>query len=481
MTEDYPDIARPPPISFRQSIASMLPQSWQPHVLEKDVDKLVQQLEEIRNQFGRTGTNGQALVDVVKKRANSLRTSIATSRANIQSELAALERLKSVDSLPALQLALTDFVTSAPKSLMAVEVQKVISETPIWQRIEDWNGVTLQATDYLNSKAPEKAAALTKSLNDINSKLKSNPALAELEAVRSHLDKVSRRKEILTELSNKLSRDIRIGLYTLVGTSRKSDPKQRYFAYSSTVDPLMERIKSGSVGLEVVTGSDGTVNREGFTGQITISKEPQKTFAFLAAQFKDNSAAVLRNWESEMLIRIGEVMKNAELDAAIKEMLIARILESACQGSNLLQDLQTNNLTMLQTRVSSNRTWHQATAPKVELDAEVMKQLRPSLSDTLAVVKKGQADILLEQISKKNMRFIGYVLKSDEGTPSARIVEAGDVSGFLIVLSGVDMNNTIASMAEVGKIRNGKVQLSGSASQLAAGRPLFLMPAVSTK
>lgn len=448
-------------------------------VHEKDVDRWITQLEQMRTKYGRTGTNGQALVDVVKKRANNLRNSIAMARVNQQGEEAALEKLRGANSLPALKQALSEFASAAPKSAMITDVQTVISEFPLWTRVDEWNAVTQKVREFVNTKSPDKALPLLNALDEIDTKLKANPALGELETFRSTLSKIGARKEILAEVTNKLNRDVRTGLYTIVGTTDKSSPKQRFFAYASTVDPVKDKFGKGSIGLEVVTGADGTVNRESFVGEISISKEPQKSFDTLASQFKANTGELLKNWEAEMLKRLAEVMKNTDLDASMKELLMARILEAGCKGSHYLELQQASNLEFLQTRTSQNRTWHQATAPRVDIDTDVRKTISPSLSEAYNKVK--QADLPLERLASKRMRFVGFVFRTDEGTAEAKIVESGNMSGALIVIRSADVRGENAALAEVGSIQNGKVKLTGSASQLATGRPLFLMSSGTTE
>ena len=439
------------------------------------LERTLQVVDDLRRKFPNVGTGGTVLIDALHKRTNSLRASVSQATVTRESEFNALKLIREANSLQSLEQALSNFGFQASKSPLADQFAGVLNESKYWKRVTEWNEFTDGIAGYLRTHDAEVIPSLFSRLIALEQSISLNPILETSPALHKTLERIVKRGAILDRLTAELEKDIRSSLSTLEAPTRSGLAPLRFFAYSSYVKDSKNQDRltsSGGKGIEVLTAEDGTVATENLTGVVIVRDDPAKLYNELLGNIKLGRREFLNAWESSFLDLIKAVLKRAELDQKIKEHLIAKLIASASEGSELLSQAWAENLDFLTKRAPKIRTnWYQTAPFNPQLDFEVTDRLNPTLSKTLKDLQSIDAPLRL--IAAGKLHWVGSIQRDAVGQFQAILAKQPKTSGKLYLIQQRLSTGDAAALTLVGTIRDGTQVLSGDQTQFVAGRPLF--------
>ncbi len=116
-----------------------------------------------------------------------------------------------------------------------------------------------------------------------------------------------------------------------------------------------EQSRSGK--FEVVADAEGTVESRTLFPPLSIKQQPRKYVAQHVDYLQEHRAQILANWESEMLLQMGNTLRNQELDPAHRELLVGRMLQTAVQGSIFMEQKLKGTLKHLEDQLKEPADW----------------------------------------------------------------------------------------------------------------------------
>lgn len=433
-------------------------------------DKPLQDIEALRTTYSQAGSNGFKLIDVLQARATSLRSAMREASSTDLKVTSATNQVRQARSLEALHQALESFAASAPNSPMGSDFAAAAKEHEIWLKVTQWNEFTDDLASYLADKTAERAADMLAKLDAIEHAFASNPILAHYPGMRKQFEAMRDRPSILDGLQSSLSNDIRSKLVTLIAAPSKNGELMRFYSYHQYIDGQRLNIsQSTSIGLETVTAGDGTVERTALFGKVQIQENPKQIFDDLTARLRVGRKEVLETWEKVLLNSIASTLKHPDLDHRIKEVLIARILRAAVDGSPFLATGLEQSLELLDLRVSRQTNWFIPAIPKSELDGE-LSHLAGEFS--LSYRSLSHVDDSLKMLANSKLDWVGTIQRDQANETIAWLWKTPAQDGRLYIVRG----GTVApALVRVGQVVARQSTLDKPSSDLLLGRPLFFL------
>lgn len=437
---------------------------------ENTLDKPLQEIDALRSTYAHAGGNGFKLIDVLHARASSLRSAMRAAITSERNMASATNQIRQSRTLEALHQSLESFFTNAPHSPLASDYAAAAKERDLWLKVDQWNGFTDELASYLSEKTPERAAEMLIKLDAIEATFASNPVLAMYPGIRKQFEKSRDLISILSGLEDSLRNDIRSKLITLKAATSRNGQALRFFAYHQYIgSKLVDISRLTNIGLETVTAGDGTVERTTLIGRVEVQQNPKQVFDDLTARLRVGRNNVLANWEGVFLNLIATTLKDPELDHRVKEVLIARLLRAAVDGSTFLDDMLEQDLELLELRVIRQEDWFSPALPKSELDEE-LAHLASDFSRAYRSLSSVDDD--LKVMSNRKLEWVGTIQHDSAGKPMAWLMKAPVRNGQLFVVREVA---NAATLVQVGQIVDQQSNLKESNSDLLVGRPLFFL------
>lgn len=434
-------------------------------------DKPLTDIEALRTTYSQAGANGFKLIDVLQARASSLRSAMREANSMERRVTSATNQVRQARNLEALYQALESFAVTAPNAPVGSDFAAAAKEHNLWLKVTQWNDFTDDLASYLADETPERAAEMLIKLDAMEQAFSSNPILARYPGMRKQFEAMRDRPSILDGLQDSLSNDIRSKLVTLRAAASKNGNLMRFFAYHQYIDgQRLNILQSTSTGLETVTAGDGTVERTALFGKVQIQEDPKQIFDDLTARLRVGRKNVLEDWEGALLNLIATTLKHPDLDHRIKEVLIARILRAAVDGSPFLASSLEQNLELLELRVSRQTGWFTPAIPRSELDGE-LSQLAGEFSLSYRSLSHVNDD--LRMMANSKLDWVGTIQRDSGGITMAWLVKTPARDGRLYVVR----DGTVApALVQVGRVAARQSALDKSSSDLLLGRPLFFLP-----
>jgi hypothetical protein len=438
---------------------------------------LLASIEDLKQQYPKSGTRGSTLLDGLKTRTTALRTAVRQATLAKQNESNALRTIQEANSFQVLEQELKNFIKQFPDSPLVKDFSKAAEERLLWSRVSQWNSFIDSLANYVREKDASKIEDLLKQMNELDVNLQGNPIVAANLGVRSILEKALTREKILDELHDQIENDWRSGLVTIEGVIKRGEDKQRMFAYYTYIQRIANNLENNnSPALEIVNSPDGTTKRTPFIGPVKLMDVPKKHLELLALELKEQRSQILDNWEEEFIKLTTNTLRHKELDHHVKIFLSATIIRSGIDGSKFLSQRLLESLTELELMVNNADNWFQPAKPQYQLESRLAEELSNALKSTLKDVR--QADLPLSKLATNKIPWVGNLQRAGDLRAALNTsAKANDKDGSLYIVEADKDKPDKARMVMVGKLRDGVVKLIDSKeSQLIAGRPLFLLP-----
>ncbi len=468
---------------------------------ERD-DQFVKDLKGLRGRIdaiGRNHPDAKALAEVRKDLAALIGKSTEISpaimeqgtaaQARIQGLYKTIERQQSMDSTmlaidravgdgevfrSSLELLIKDF----PESTQAVDFKRVVGEAPLWKTIDAWNRFIAewQKQDVARIDAA-RAKELLAASNDILRDHGGHPAAAELRLRIPQLESIIRRQDesgvkLYAPLNELFSDPLIASLWMVEAV----DEKERPFTYY-LIAPLPESLANQS-SVQVAHIADFSRNaseklRVPLKSIKYTGSAPQSVIARTAM---DELARINEQlWEQTFIKIIRAINANERLDPILKVMLLQKVLDVACPGSESLKSAFTKFREVLASvpidpAVPWMNTKNEDARRARALATDLLKRLPPLRQATEAAAMSLKT---FKVTPGESYKWVGWLAHDADGGWQCRLAEQTPPNCKLFVARPVAAAKAL-TWSTIGKVNAGKVELDRTEpAAFVQGRPVF--------
>jgi len=390
-----------------------------------------------------------------------------------QREASLLDHLTAtVGNAGAYRAALDGYVQEFSQSPRALAFQRVLAEEPpLWEGVERWNeAIARWATKDLTAVAPQAAKALVAEAQPLLNDLADYPQAEGLKGRVAHLQAISTRvADDGTRVHLKL-----LEVFTdpaVANLWMVWDRQGRRYYSKMQPQPLGQRVR-----VTFLTGFDFSEESVSMALADLLHNERAPQSVISDAAVKDLTGLTDARWEAVFIGMLDKLHSDAKLDPVLKVILLRRVLDVACQGSQVLA----SQLDAYRERLNS---------PDLKLDANWLKP-NDSEAATARIVAEGvlgslppprdaakgvaQAIAALKQPFAPRYAWAGWLVKDDALGWSCRIRPASGAGGDLHVVYRPAAGGPV-SIPKVGELRASGASLSAeNEAALFEGRPVFV-------
>lgn len=448
-------------------------------VTDADVETLISEIKGLTSKFPKAMTQGAKLVDLSNQRAVAVRDSLRKQRREMEQKQLVMVDLRGAKSVGEHETQLRKFVDSLPSDTLSLEFKDALNESMLWKTIDDWNTWCNSLSLQISGRLPaDQCTALAESCDEIRAALDGLPGEAWVPVFVAKAKLYGQREEIVSTLIEELMDSVIIDLYTLKSTLPKeaeADSAERAFIhYESYAEILADTKKVSNKTIStipIVSDSTGGVTNEEFKGKIDIVEEPRQSLRILIRDLNSQKTAIIADWESQMLGLLGRVAQLQNVDGKIKEILFARILAAAREGSPAMKEAFVGVQDELFRTSEKRNRWFIREIYREDISDELLRLLQVART-ALDVKRKEEATQLLS-LSKSRVVWVGSILRDGSGTVSPAFYrdDVPDGTLFTVVAKGAQKGS--GKLVRVGEVRERKGNLQASVETLLPGRPLF--------
>jgi len=411
---------------------------------------------------------------IEEKRINTL-SELLTRRGMAQDALQAVD--VAVGQPERYRAALVTFADKLPDAPQSVDFKRVAEESAIWSQISDWNAFVDQWN--ANDVARLTADQIVQLLGTCKQFLEKHPEFPTNSAVEGkikHLEAIQRRNGPDGKLHsplNELFTDPLIATLWLVETKDEKGELARYYLIAPPPE-LLE--KQASVQLAHMNDFARVANKQVRVrvADITYSGEaPQSKLAKQAMDVLARSNEEL--WEALFGRILGMIQSDQQLDPILKVILLQRVLEIACEGSESMR------LAFVQYREILESVTIDPTVPWMDLKNEDTRRTRELASELLNRLPPfpqvlRQAAVNLNEFKTSpgpKYEWIGWLNRGTAGAWECRLGRTPNRDCKLLVMQSADDKKSFDWVA-IGNLKSGKSELDREKpGAFLAGRPVF--------
>jgi hypothetical protein len=418
------------------------------------------------------------LIDAINNRTIMLQEEISSQRKSMKEKERLLQGIKTATTTAELETSLKSFIEVLPRDPLAKDFKTSLTESAGWKRMDDLifccNLFTKQHADGLR---PQELPELLKQMNSVRSSLDGLPTAPLIERFAKAAELAQNRADILKNLQEDLNESVLIELYTLK-TNRRNRVFLNHEAFENYADAIKKSVGSTKMNLPIISGADGTIINKDFRGPLEYVDEPRASVRILARTLQSKQDEILTDWEDKMLGLMRQIIENGKLDSQIKEMLFARLVSAAREGSITIRESFPGVQEALFPRADARSKWFLENPINLDFDATVKDAFDKACQDALARKEKENVDFT--SLSKSRVVWVGEILKGSSNEMVASFYRSDVPDGQLYTLLGVPGRDENWRLVVVGSVRNQEGQLDRSIGNQIPGRPLYWMRAPSS-
>jgi hypothetical protein len=372
--------------------------------------------------------------------------------------------------------ALLRFVEKLPEAPQSVDFKRIAGEAPLWEEIELWNQFVgkwaQQDVSLLDSRqAEDLLKACTEFLRDHGG----IPDAAEVKRRIPYLEAIVRRAGTDGKLHaplNELFTDPMIATLWMVDMVDKNGEANRYYM----VTPPPEFGERDSVQIAYINDFARVASK-----QAQVSKTEKRFFgqapqSIVAKQAMDELAKLNSGlWEAVFAKIISIIASDAKLDPILKVILLQRVLEVACEGSESLRAAFEPYRELLgSVTIDPSVPWMDLKNEDTRRTRELASELLNRLPQYQEVIKKAASSLTsFKAPLGQEYRWVGWLDREATGKWQIHLPQGLQQDGELFVAQPKDAAQEF-QWALVGRRKNEKVEMGRqNAGVFVQGRPVY--------
>jgi hypothetical protein len=374
--------------------------------------------------------------------------------------------------------ALLAFAEKLPESPEAVDFKRVSEEAKCWEEIIEWNALV----DHWNQQdttrlTPSQVAALSEECRQFVAAHAGFPHLAAVEQKLAHLQAIARRSGPDGKLHmplNELFTDPLIATLWMVEAKDQNGGLVRYYLVAPPPDPVDNQ---ASVQFAHMTDFARVANKQARVkvGDITYSGEaPQSRVAKRAMDILARSNDDL--WESMFGRILVMISGDEQLEPILKVLLLQRVLEIACGGSESLRLAFGPYQEILESvTIDPTVPWMDLKNEDTRRTRELASELLHRLPPMQQVLRRAAANLTAFKAAPgPKYEWVGWLEREPSGVWHCRTPKKPGGGGKLLVARKADGKPGF-EWIKVGDWRGDSARLAQSPNTaLVAGRPVFV-------
>jgi hypothetical protein len=438
---------------------------------ETELDNMLVDLKGMLNRFPRAMVAGRQVVDLATSKATSLRDSVRKQRREMAQKQTLLVGIRAGSTVREHQTQLQRFIDAMPSDSLSLEFMESLKEKDLWQSVEEWNSwcsdAVLQTTGKLE---PSKAATMLERCDRALQTLDGLPGQEAVAVYKKKYESYSTREELLDNVIENLEDSVILEIVTLE-SSKDVRSFIHYDAVAEVSDTIRRTTSNSLTNIPVISDAEGGVSNRDFRGMVTISDEPRQFIRTLIRDLKNSRKSILADWENEWMKILDQIVTAPKVDSKIKELLLARISNTAQDGSSTMM----RTLAKLQDELFKTSEIRGRWYTEMETNDRINKNLFSEFQEA----KKDLGNSLKEEVaafqglSKARLMWAGSLLRDSTGAVASSLYRGDIPDGTLVVVSQDSVNAGRGRVVEVGYVRDRVGELQGNKNELVPGRPLF--------
>ena len=448
-------------------------------VTDTELEAIKSDLKNAVNAYPKGAAKASKLVDTITNRVGALQEEIVSQRRNMKEKERLLQEIKTATTTAELETGLKSFIEALPRDAFTKDFLTVLAESPGWKRMDDWIFCCNQFTkQHAAGLLPQDLPELLKQMNSVRSSLDGLPTALLVERFAKAAELAQNRADIIKTLQEDLNESVLIELYTLQ-TNRRNRVFLNHESFENYADAIKKSVASTKMNLPIISGADGTISNKDFRGQLEYTEEPRASVRILTRTLQSKQDEILADWENKMIGLMRQIIEDGKLDSQIKEMLFARLVSAAREGSISIRESFTGVQDALFPRADARGKWFLENPINFDFDATVKNAFDKACQDALSRKEKENVDFT--SLSKSRVVWVGVILKGSSNDMVASLYRSDVPDGQLYTLLGVPGRNENWRLVMVGSVRNQEGQLDRSIGNQLPGRPLYWMRAPSSQ
>jgi hypothetical protein len=410
----------------------------------------------------------------LQQQANLLKSRLdnhTAAQRRRQREVSLLDRVTAaVGNASTYRSELENYAKEFPQSPRSLAFQRVVAEEPpLWDGISRWNDAVRQwSSRNLSDLAPQAATALVKEAEPLLADMGDYPQAQGLK------DRVAHAQAVASRVAEDGSR-IHLRLIevfndpAVAGLWMVRDKQGRRYYTKVQPTPLGPRLR-----VKFLTGFDFAEESVSLAvDQVELNERaPQSVLSEMT--IRELTRMTDSNWEAAFSGILQRLHSDTKLDPILKTVLLRRVVDVACQGSQpLARALETHRQRLNSPELKLDANWLKpgdADATTARIVAEAVVSSLPSPDEIAPQVAKAQA--ALRQPFAPRYTWTGWLVKDDALGWQCRTRDAHRPGDLYVVhrpaAGGV-------AIVKVGELRAGGATLSATdESVLVEGRPVFV-------
>ncbi len=444
---------------------------------DADLDSVLVDLRGLSSKYPKAASQASKLLDLSIQRATSVRDSIRKQRREMEQRQVSLLGVRKATSSQELENQLKKYVESLPIDPISKEFKEALNESGGWKKMDAWNTWCNDfAVKYVAGLQPQDLMDQVKRMDSIRASINGLPNMQSADRLRQHAEFAQKRGEVLDSLREDFDESVimeLISLQTSVGKPlRNFMNHESYLEYAEMVGKLNPNSKST---LPVVSDVNGAVTNKDFKGKIEVVDEPRTTLRVLVRTLQNKRDSILADWDNQLLTLLRNIVENNKLDGKVKEMIFARILSAAREGSASIEASFGGVQDVLFATSAQRGRWFLESEINFEMSDELKSAFEKSSKDFRILKDKQNAEFIA--LSKSKMVWVGELLRDSTGAVSASLYREDVPDGQLYTIVGIPGKNDNWRLVVVGSVSNREGVLESAVENLLPGRPLFWMRA----
>jgi hypothetical protein len=372
--------------------------------------------------------------------------------------------------------ALLRFVETLPEAPQAVDFKRVAGESPLWEEIELWNQFAKQWRDADVSRLnPTQAANLLKVCTEFVRDHSGIPGAAEVKGRIPHLEAILRRAGTDGKLYaplNELFTDPMIATLWVVDIVKNGEAASYYM-----ITPPPEFGERDSVQIAYIDDFARVASKQVRVSKPEIKFSGQAPQSIVAKQAMDELAKLNSGlWESVFAKIISVIASDPKLDPILKVILLQRVLEVACEGSESLRSAFESYRELFgSVAVDPSVPWmdlkNEDTRRTRELASELLNRLPPYQE----VIKNAAANLTSFKSSLgPEYQWVGWLNREVTGKWQIHLPQGLQEDGELFVAQPKDAAKEF-QWSLVGHRKNAEMEMARqNAGVFVQGRPVYV-------
>ncbi|MCC9602655.1 hypothetical protein LOC67_19060 [Stieleria sp. JC731] len=446
------------------------------------LDEAVSEINRIIADFPHASSSATQEGENQIRRITALKSRMKDKELTLIQSAGALEDLLAARSLPNLKSRMEDYISKLPLDQKSSVFKQTLDSAEFWKTADAWNSHIRKIQEaFARRFDPQSASTASQSGIDF-SKACVEPPFSIPRPVHFCIEQAETRREILNQFESFLDRSL---FSQIISITQKDGHGERVYIYKNFYDRERDRFSIGDnqkllSRIEVIKTGDGAIGQETLDTPLLIELEPANSAATLKAKWNAKRSEAMADWDGTMLKWLAELCNRGELDATIKEILIAQAIEKIMKGSVAKEHFAKIHLSLVARRAAWD-DWYRSAERSVQPTDFVVQDVMPAL----AQLYRRNPDPLkeLKSIAQMRVRPIGIwditsnsSLKKSGSNQVIHFWEPRESlrSGTLMVVRRDSEVPLKCRWVPIGEMINGQIKVTDSSFTLLAGEPIFI-------